>query len=138
MVPSRIIRTKYTNTILPEKSVSNIKNLTKKMSFMNSMKACYTELLKGPSFRDTKTYSKLHFSQSNSKTLSPTRLKSQITKLGEKNLPIIKNNFRLDLMSFRKLLGDAPSWTYREELPNTIERKIKKPKKMSIELKGWD
>ncbi|OMJ80807.1 hypothetical protein SteCoe_18862 [Stentor coeruleus] len=138
MIPSRIIRSKYSKNLFPEKSANSIKIHTQKNCLMDTIKACYTELSKGPSFRNTKTLYKLQFSQTNSKTLSPTRLKSQTTKLDDKVLPKIKSNFRLDLTSFRKLLGEAPSWTHRKEIPNTIVKKTKKPKKSSIELKGWD
>ncbi|OMJ78837.1 hypothetical protein SteCoe_21281 [Stentor coeruleus] len=138
MTQSRIIRVKYTNPLLPEKSVSNVKKDINNICLTNTIKACYTEFSKGPSFRNTKTLKKLYFSQTNSKAISPTRLKFQTKKIIEKKLPIIKSNFRLDLTSFRKLIREAPSWTYREEIPHTIERKIKKLKEKSIELKGWD
>lgn len=138
MAPSRVIKAQHSNAIIAQNKTEIIKKysnqaLTKEnfRMYLEMPKPSKSGLLPKPLLIN-------QYSQSNSKNLSPLRLVTRPSIIKERNFKNIKENFKLDLYSFRKILGEAPSWTYREEIPHTTERKIKKSRKESFELKGWD
>ncbi|OMJ69280.1 hypothetical protein SteCoe_33036 [Stentor coeruleus] len=138
MAPSRIIKAQHLNAIVGQNKTVIIKKysnqaLTKEnfRMYLEIPKPSKSGLLPKPLLIN-------QYSHSNSKNLSPLQLVTKSNIIKERNFKGIKENFKLNLSSFRKILGEAPSWTYREQIPNNTERKIKKSRKASFELKGWD
>ncbi|OMJ75647.1 hypothetical protein SteCoe_25171 [Stentor coeruleus] len=138
MAPSRIIKAQHSNAIIAQNKTEIIKKYSNQALTKENFRMHLEMPRPSKSGLLPKPLNINQYSQSNSKNLSPLRLVTRPSVIKERNFKSIKENFNIDLNSFRKILGEAPSWTNREEIPYTTERKIKKSRKVSFELKGWD